>query len=126
MSLHKSKLPGAEACPIRDVLDRIGDRWTLLVLVALLEGRLRFGQLAKHIPDISERMLSKTLRNLEQDGIVERRAFAEVPPRVEYALTALGQSMSEPVLCLIEWADTNHAAIRVARRRFEARRKPKV
>lgn len=106
-----------QPCPIRDVLDRIGDQWSLLVLEALAEKTLRFNELMREIGDVSKQMLSKTLKRLEQDGLVLRTLYPEVPPRVEYALTDLGRSIMEPLAVLIEWADANHRAIVESRRR---------
>ncbi|NPD14780.1 helix-turn-helix transcriptional regulator [Xinfangfangia sp. D13-10-4-6] len=105
-------------CPIRNVLDRVGDQWTLLVLEALDGQVLRFNQLSRGIADISKQMLSRTLRRMEEDGFVTRTIYAEVPPRVEYALTDLGQSLLVPMKALVAWADQNHGAIRAARGRF--------
>lgn len=105
-------------CPIRDVLDRVGDQWTLLVLEALDGKVLRFNELSRSIVDISKQMLSRTLRRMEEDGFVTRTVYAEVPPRVEYTLTDLGQSLLVPMKALVEWADQNHPAIRVARQVF--------
>lgn len=104
-----------EPCPIRDVLDRIGDRWSLLVLISLRSGTLRFNELLREIGDISRQMLSRTLRRLEEDGFVSRRIYAEVPPRVEYTLTDLGRSFLGPMELLVTWADDNHRAIVDAR-----------
>lgn len=109
-----------QPCPIRDVLDRIGDRWSLLVLDALEPGTRRFGELMLAIGDISKQMLSRTLRRLEQDGFVRRTVHAEVPPRVEYTLTELGRSFLSPMKRLVQWADAHHAAIVVSRRAWEA------
>lgn len=108
-----------EPCPIRDVLDRIGDQWSLLVLEALENGTLRFNELMRAIGDISKQMLSRTLRRLEQDGFVRRTIYAEVPPRVEYTLTDLGRSFLGPMQHLIGWADTHHKTIVLSRRSFE-------
>lgn len=108
--------PQNNPCPIRDVLDRIGDQWSLLVLATLDPGVKRFSQLEREIGDISKQMLSKTLRRLEQDGFVAREVHAEVPPRVEYRLTALGRSFLAPMRELIRWAEANQAAIVAARR----------
>ncbi|KVT35449.1 winged helix-turn-helix transcriptional regulator [Burkholderia ubonensis] len=107
--------------PIRDVLDRIGDQWSLLVLEALTDRTLRFNELGRAIGDISRQMLSRTLERLEQDGFVSRTLFAEVPPRVEYELTALGRSFLGPMRTLIQWADENHRAICDARRHARER-----
>ncbi len=105
-----------QPCPIRDVLDRIGDQWSLLVLEALEGGTLRFNELMRAIGDISKQMLARTLRRLEQDGFVQRTIYAEVPPRVEYALTDLGRSFLAPMQQLVHWADRHHKAIVVSRR----------
>ncbi|KVO10997.1 MarR family transcriptional regulator [Burkholderia ubonensis] len=110
-----------QPCPIRDVLDRIGDQWSLLVLEALTDRTLRFNELGRAIGDISRQMLSRTLERLEQDGFVSRTLFAEVPPRVEYELTALGRSFLGPMRTLIQWADENHRAICDARRHARER-----
>ncbi len=104
-----------QPCPIRDVLDRIGDQWSLLILEAL-EGRtLRFSELLRELGDISKQMLSKTLKNLEQDGYIQRTVFPEVPPRVEYNLNDLGTSFLVPMKQLVDWAALNHRAICDAR-----------
>ena len=104
-----------EACPIRDILDRIGDRWSLLVLWSLTDGARRFTELRRDIGDISPRMLAQTVRRLEQDGLVSRTVTPSVPQRVDYALTSLGRSFLEPLDVLVDWADTHHEVIRVAR-----------
>ncbi|MEQ9744669.1 helix-turn-helix domain-containing protein [Pectobacterium actinidiae] len=103
-------------CPIRDVLDRIGDRWSLLILEALAQKTLRFNELHRHIDDISRQMLSRTLKRLDADGFIHRTLYAEVPPRVEYTLTPLGHSFLQPMQLLIQWADQNHAEICRSRR----------
>jgi DNA-binding HxlR family transcriptional regulator len=102
-------------CPIRVVLDRLGDQWSFLVLSALEQGTWRFNELGREIADISKQMLSQTLRRLEQDGFVQRTLYAEVPPRVEYCLTDLGRSFLVPMNQLINWADEHHGLIRQAR-----------
>ena len=116
MSVHKSKVDWAERCPIRDVLERMGDRWSMLVLFMLNDHQsMRFSVLKNTIGDISQRMLSQTLRRLEQDGLVLRTAHATVPPRVDYALTSLGKSFMKPMHKLLSWADENHQLVRDAR-----------
>lgn len=115
MTLHRSKACDANDCPIRDVLDRLGDRWTVLVLRTLADGTLRFTEIRRRIDDISQRMLAQTLRRLEQDGLVSRTVHPTIPPRVDYALTDLGRSMQEPLMAMIVWAVDNHAEIRAAR-----------
>jgi DNA-binding HxlR family transcriptional regulator len=120
MTLHKQDTDLSERCPIRDVLDRLGDRWTLLVLMELQEGTLRFSVLKRRIEDISQRMLAQTLRQLEKDGLVSRKVYPTIPPKVEYALTELGLSILKPVGQLIAWAGDNHQAVREARARYVA------
>lgn len=115
MTLHRSTACFASDCPIRDVLDRLGDRWTVLVLKELEDGTLRFGEIRRRIEDISQRMLSQTLRRLEQDGLVARAVHPTIPPRVDYTLTPLGHSLLEPIHRMVRWAVDNHAAIRAAR-----------
>lgn len=105
-----------QPCPIRDVLDRIGDQWSLLVLEELSTGTRRFSELLRAIGDISKQMLAKTLRRLEMDGYLTRRVYPEVPPRVEYSLTELGQSLLGPLRSLIAWSEDNHRRIVLARR----------
>ncbi|KSV75571.1 hypothetical protein N185_17170 [Sinorhizobium sp. GW3] len=108
-------------CPIRDVLDRIGDQWSLLVLEELQAEKKRFNQLLNNIKYISKQMLSKTLKQLEQDGYVLRTIYPQVPPRVEYELTALGRSFLAPMKVLVEWAEINHRAILEARQLYYVR-----
>lgn len=112
--------PLTQPCPIRDVLDRIGDQWSLLVLDALAPGHRRFNEMLREIGDVSRQMLSRTLKQLEQDGFITRTAYPEVPPRVEYALTDLGRSFQAPMGALVAWADEHHRAIVEARRRYQA------
>lgn len=108
----------AHKCPVRDVLDCIGDRWSLLTLIALSRGTLRFTEVKRAIGDISQRMLSQTLRTLEQDGYVARKVYPVVPPKVEYRLTGLGESLLAKVTPLVEWADANHSQVRKARKAY--------
>ncbi len=105
----------AENCPIRDVLDRISDRWSMLALVLLSGGTLRFSELKRSIGDVSQRMLAQTLRGLERDGYISRKVYPTVPQRVEYTLTPLGSSLLKRLEPLIEWADTNHKHVKKAR-----------
>src|SRR5262245_57793414 len=99
-------------CPIRDVLDRIGDRWSVLILRTLGGDTLRFTKLRRAIPDISQRMLSQTLKRLETDGLISRTVYPTIPPRVDYALTPIGASFMEPLDALVAWADANAARIK--------------
>lgn len=108
-------------CPVRSLLDKIGDRWSMLLVSALAGGPKRFSALQRAVPDISKRMLTHTLRTLETDGFVHRDVQPTVPPSVTYSLTPLGQSFVEPLLGLIVWAEANFAAVCEARaKRAEA------
>jgi DNA-binding HxlR family transcriptional regulator len=99
-------------CPIRNILARICDKWSMLVLFTLnKEGEMRFSQIQKSIPDVSQKMLTQTLRKLEEDGLVSRKVFAEVPPRVEYALTKRSLSLIPCIDTLICWAVDNMNSI---------------
>ena len=98
-------------CPVRNLLDKVGDRWSMLVLAALASGAKRFSALARALPDISKRMLTQTLRTLETDGLVHRDVQPTVPPQVTYSLTSLGESFAEPLLGLSEWAEGNFTAV---------------
>lgn len=94
-------------CPSRDVLKRLTSRWSLLILVALQDDRLRFSELRRKIGGISERMLAQTLRLMEEDGFVERTAYDVIPPHVEYHLSPLGHEVREQVVGLADWIETN-------------------
>ncbi|WP_418991707.1 winged helix-turn-helix transcriptional regulator [Alistipes sp.] len=99
-------------CPIREVLSRLGDKWSLLVLLTLhANGVMRFSAIQRSLSDISQRMLTVTLRTLEADGLVARQLHAEVPPRVEYRLTERGESLLPHIDALVEWAGDNLEAI---------------
>ena len=92
-------------CPVRDVLSRLGDKWSMLVLITLsANGTMRFSDIHKTIADVSQRMLTVTLRTLESDGLIERKIYAEVPPRVEYNLTEIGCSLMPHIESLVGWA----------------------
>ncbi len=110
----------AERCPIRDVLDRLGDKWTSLILIALGVRARRFSELQRAVPDISKRMLTQTLRDLERDGLITRHVFPTKPPSVEYRLSSLGETLLEPLASLVTWAERTHASIRTARSSFDA------
>ena len=110
----------ADKCPVRDVLDRIGDQWSVLVILLLGEhGPYRFNALKRAIGDISQRMLAVTLRHLERDGLISRTVFPTNPPQVEYALTDLGRSLRARLEGLAAWAVDHHAPIRAARRQYD-------
>jgi DNA-binding HxlR family transcriptional regulator len=114
--------PGIEEranCPTRDVLDRIGDAWSVLVVMVLNEKPRRFNALKREIGDISQRMLAVTLRHLERDGFVAREVFPTNPPRVEYSLTPLGRSLVGPIEALNRWASDRHAEVKAARAAYD-------
>lgn len=101
-----------EICPVRDVVARFGNKWALLVILVLSENEpIRYNELGRRIPDISSRVLSNTLRTLEADGLVSRKFYQEVPPRVEYSLTDTGRSLVPIILELTEWAQKNMKTI---------------
>ncbi len=110
-----------EECPVRDVLNRLSDSWSLLVLLELGGRPKRFNQLRRSIGDISQRMLSVTLRHLERDGMVTRTVIPSNPPQVEYAKTDLARSLEVPLSEMVDWARQNHDAIRSARGRYDDR-----
>jgi len=126
----KSKAPGIRReidlasldfgnCPVRDMMQQIGGKWSTLLLEALASRPYRFGELRRKIPDISQRMLTQTLRDLQRDGYVSREVFPTKPPSVEYSITELGQSLYVPLAQLLNWAEANHDAVRAARLRFD-------
>jgi DNA-binding HxlR family transcriptional regulator len=106
---------------VREVLDLVGDKWSVLVVGTLGEGKKRFSELRRSIDGISQRMLTLTLRALERDGLVTRTAFPTIPPRVEYELTKHGRTLLEPIQGLAAWAFENRTAIQSARERFDLR-----
>jgi DNA-binding HxlR family transcriptional regulator len=106
-------------CPVRGVLDRISDKWSTLLVMTLADGPKRFNQLRREVPDISQKMLTQTLRDLQRDGMVARRVFDTKPPSVEYRLTPLGASIIVPLGFLIQWANENHPQINAARVEFD-------
>jgi DNA-binding HxlR family transcriptional regulator len=112
----------ARECASRVVLDRIGDRWTVLLVVSLADGALRFSQLRAKIEGITPKVLTQTLRGLERDGLVTRTVFAEVPPRVEYELTELGRDLLAPIDAIRIWAEEHAARIVANRERHDATR----
>jgi DNA-binding HxlR family transcriptional regulator len=114
--------PYAADCPSRQVLDRIGDRWTVLVLGSLRDGSRRFTELARDVGGISQKMLTQTLRGLERDGMVRRTVTAAVPVRVDYELTPLGETLRAPIAALEEWATSHMDDVVAARERYDAER----
>ena len=110
----------AENCPYRDVIDRIGDKWSLLVLCVLEQQPTRFNELKRTIGDITQRVLTSTLRNLERDGYVIRTLESDRPIRVSYRLSALGKSAVQAVHHLVDWAERNHRTIVENRKKYDA------
>ena len=106
-------------CPTRLVLDRVGDKWTALVVLHLLDGPLRFGQLRDGIGGVAPKVLTETLRRLERDGILTRTAYPEIPPRVDYRLTPLGRSLEEPIRAIADWAEENMPRITRSRAAYD-------
>ena len=108
-------------CPVRHVISRIGDKWSLLIIGHLHFGSHRFSELLGALPDISQRMLTQNLRKLEREGLVDRTVTPTTPPRVDYALTALGRSLITPLAELSAWATDNRPHIEQARAQFDGR-----
>jgi DNA-binding HxlR family transcriptional regulator len=109
-----------ESCPaVREVLNRVGDKWSVLIVAMLGDGSKRFSELRRAIDGISQRMLTLTLRGLERDGLVARSVEATIPPRVDYALTPLGRTLLEPIMSLATWAEQHRVAIQDARNHYD-------
>jgi len=113
--------PYDEGCPTRHILDRIGDRWTVLIIGALGAGTLRFNELRRRVEGISQKMLTQTLRELERDGIVHRTVHPEVPVRVEYRLTESGESLRGPLRALEEWSIEHLGSVLADQERYDRR-----
>ena len=116
--------PYVRDCPTRQLLDRIGDRWTVLVIGTLHDGPLRFSAIARAVDGVSQKMLTQTLRALVRDGLATRTSYPQIPPRVEYELTDLGRSLHETLAALERWATTNMDAVLRARERADAEEQP--
>lgn len=110
--------PGCRA--ISEILNRVGDKWSVLIVGTLADGSKRFNELRREIPSISQRMLTLTLRGLERDGLVNRTVTPTIPPRVDYELTGLGRSLQGPVTALADWALANIGAVHEAQQRFDS------
>ena len=127
MGVTAPKIPDSKAIAaccigIRTVLSRVGDKWSMLVVEMLADSPLRFNELRRRIEDISQRMLTRTLRELERDGLVTRTVTPTTPPSVEYALTPLGHTLREPVNTLIHWTQSHYPAIQKAQTQFDKRK----
>ncbi|WP_027058056.1 winged helix-turn-helix transcriptional regulator [Mesorhizobium loti] len=122
LEVYKAMTDGGNLsdCPVRDVIQGLSGKWSSLLMAALAEQPYRFGELRRLVPDISQRMLTQTLYDLQRDGYVHREVFPTKPPSVEYSLTDLGRSMFEALQHLLQWAENNHDAVRGARATFDA------
>jgi DNA-binding HxlR family transcriptional regulator len=118
MRASRGEYPDASQCPVRDVLDQLADKWSVLILTTLADRPYRFGELRREIGDISQRMLTQTLRELQANGMIERTVFPTTPPSVEYRLSPMGRSILLPLSALVDWAMDNHPSIREARASF--------
>jgi DNA-binding HxlR family transcriptional regulator len=121
----KANVYSAE-CPTRRILDRVGDKWAVLILLLLRDEPLRFNQLRRAIEGISQKMLSQVLKSLERDGLVKRRAIATVPVTVEYSITPLGKTLAAAVDPLRDWAERNLKEVLAAQRRYDAQQQAKA
>lgn len=108
-----------EACPLREVLDRVGGKWSVQILVAVVRGPIRFTELERAIEGISRRMLTLTLRNLERDGLLKRTIYPTVPPKVEYAATPMATELHAHLVGLTTWAERHRADVAAARRSYD-------
>ena len=116
----------AECLALGHVIDRIGDKWTVMVVGHLSTGAMRFNALMRAVPGISHRMLTLTLRGLQRDGLVKRTAFPTIPPRVDYELTELGQSLTGPLSILADWASRKRQSMEAAQREYDREREPEA
>ena len=117
----RAKVVGGDVdgCPVREILDKVGDKWSMLIVMTLSAGPLRFNELRRRVPDISQKMLTQTLRELQRDGMVARQVFPTVPPAVEYRLTVIGESVIVPFGTLVSWANQYHGQIYASRAEFD-------
>jgi len=119
LSLRPEMAARDECRGLAQIIDRIGDKWTVMVVGHLSGGSARFNELMRNVPGISHRMLTLTLRGLERDGLVKRTPYATIPPRVDYELTALGHSLTHPLIQLAQWAAAQRGAIETARQAYD-------
>lgn len=120
IEIYRATHDGLANCPVRSVVQNIFGKWTSLLVMALAEQPYRFGELRRLVPDISQRMLTETLRDLQRDGYVHREVFPTKPPSVEYSLTDLGRAMFDSLQPLLGWAEANHDRVKQARARFDS------
>lgn len=124
---HEMPAPETGGCQAtREILGRIGDKWSLYIIASLANGPRRFNELRRGIGGISQRMLTLTLRGLERDGLILRTMYPTIPPRVDYELTELGRTLLGPVMALVNWANDNQFAIAEAHRRFDETPEPEA
>ncbi|MGQ8632002.1 winged helix-turn-helix transcriptional regulator [Agrobacterium sp. DKPNP3] len=125
MTLSNTDFPtpseGDDCRVVREILDLVGDKWTLYIIATLRDGPVRFNELRRQIDGISQRMLTINLRGLERDGLVKRTMFPTIPPRVDYELTDMGRTLLAPVMAIVVWADSNRQNIQDARGRYDTR-----
>ena len=113
-----------DVCPVREVASKVGDKWSILIIAALKKGPMRFNALKREIPDISQRMLTHTLRLRERDGLIVRTVTPSVPPQVDYRLSELGETLLAPMAEMAKWALENRAAVQAARAVFDEENGP--
>ena len=119
--MSAGSLNDTEGCKtVSEILGRVGDKWSVLIVMSLKDGSRRFSEIRRAVPGVSQRMLTLTLRGLERDGLVTRKVTPMIPPRVDYKLTALGRSLQFPVVALGQWALKNMPRIHAARAAFDA------
>jgi DNA-binding HxlR family transcriptional regulator len=121
MSPSHKLVPHNSCVAVREVLNRVGDKWSVLIVQLLADGPKRFSELRRAVEGISQRMLTLTLKGLERDGLVTRTVYPTIPPRVEYELTEVGRTLRKPIQALAKWAQENREGIQVARNRYDAR-----
>ena len=119
VTIDRPQTEHADCRKVSQVLARVGDKWSVLIVMQLAEGEMRFSEIKRRVNGISQRMLTLTLRGLERDGLVTRTIYPTVPPRVDYALTELGHSLRHPVMALGQWALAHVTEIDAARKRFD-------
>lgn len=124
LEVPAANLANPKTCPVRNVLDKVGDKWSLLVMLSLHGRRRRYMEVKRAIGDITQRVLTQTLRNLERDGYVARRVYPTSPPAVEYRLTPLGESLLRQVNHLVAWARDHYEEVLQARRRYDSAARP--
>ncbi|GHB48275.1 MULTISPECIES: winged helix-turn-helix transcriptional regulator [Streptomyces] len=121
-----SQVVHAEGCPVREVLDRVAGKWSVMIIVAAAHGPIRFTELERSIEGISRRMLTLTLRNLERDGLVTRTVHPTVPPKVEYELTPVARELHASLIGLTDWAERHRVTIAEARAAYDAEHRPEL